>query len=76
LIDVETQRWVVRVADKDPYRVWSDPRQADQDFDRLVDGDEKHVYTGSTRGPARMSDRPRRTRTGTGGTTGPTCWPG
>ena len=56
LQDVEANRWVVRVADKDPYRVFSDPRQADQDFDRLVDGDEKYVYFGTVRGGPRMSD--------------------
>jgi hypothetical protein len=40
LVDVEADRWVVRVAGKDPYQVWSDPRFADEDFDGLVDGDE------------------------------------
>jgi hypothetical protein len=33
-------RWIVRVAGQDPYRVYSDPRNADEDFDTVVDGDE------------------------------------
>lgn len=40
LEDVELARWIVRVAGQDPYRVFSDPLQADEDFDSLADGDE------------------------------------
>jgi hypothetical protein len=41
LVDIEANRWVVRVYGAAPYRVWSDPTQADADFDGLVDGDER-----------------------------------
>lgn len=41
LVDVEANRWVVRVAGADPYRVFSDPRFADADFDGLADGNER-----------------------------------
>lgn len=40
LVDVELNRWVVRVAGQTPYRVYSNPLVADADFDRVVDGDE------------------------------------
>lgn len=40
LVDIEANRWIVRVVGQDPYRVFSDPLQADADFDTLVDGDE------------------------------------
>ena len=40
LIDVELERWVVRVDDQTPYRVFSNPLIADADFDSVVDGDE------------------------------------
>ncbi|AWM35933.1 hypothetical protein GobsT_63320 [Gemmata obscuriglobus] len=40
LVDVEADRWVVNVAGKPAYQVWSDPRFADADFDGLIDGDE------------------------------------
>lgn len=38
--DTVAGRWIVRVAGQDPYRVYSDPRNADADFDTIVDGDE------------------------------------
>ncbi|HMB37808.1 MAG TPA: hypothetical protein VKO85_01935 [Wenzhouxiangellaceae bacterium] len=41
LVDVEANRWIVRVVGEAPYRVFSDPTQADEDFDTLVDGDER-----------------------------------
>ena len=56
LQDVETAQWIVRVIGGESYRVFSNPRRADQDFDGLVDGDEKYVYSGNFRGPVRMSD--------------------
>ena len=40
LIDIELNRWVVRVADQTPYWVFSNPLIADADFDSVVDGDE------------------------------------
>lgn len=40
LVDIELERWIVRVAGQDPYQVFSDPLQADEDFDSLADGDE------------------------------------
>jgi len=43
LVDIEANRWVVRVNGEAPYRVFSDPTQADEDFDTLVDGDERSV---------------------------------
>ncbi|MCC6456060.1 MAG: hypothetical protein IT328_13990 [Caldilineaceae bacterium] len=41
VVDNETTRWIVRVVGETPYRVFSDPLQADADFDTLVDGDER-----------------------------------
>jgi len=41
--DTVAGRWIVRVAGQAPYRVYSDPRNADADFDTVVDGDE-HAY--------------------------------
>jgi hypothetical protein len=41
LVDIEANRWIVRPYGAPPYRVWSDPTQADADFDGLVDGDER-----------------------------------
>lgn len=41
LVDIEANRWIVRVYGAAPYRVWSDPTQADADFDGLFDGDER-----------------------------------
>ncbi len=38
--DTVAGRWIVRVAGDEPYRVYSDPRNADEDFDTVVDGDE------------------------------------
>jgi hypothetical protein len=38
--DTIAGRWIVRVAGDEPYRVYSDPRNADEDFDTVVDGDE------------------------------------
>lgn len=38
--DTVAGRWIVRVAGQEPYRVHSDPRNADEDFDTVVDGDE------------------------------------
>jgi hypothetical protein len=40
VVDNESTRWIVRVVGETPYRVFSDPLQADADFDTLVDGDE------------------------------------
>ena len=40
LDDLIATRWIVRVVGQDPYRVYSDPRSADVDFDTVVDGDE------------------------------------
>ena len=40
LDDFVATRWIVRVAGQDPYRVYSDPRSADADFDTVVDGEE------------------------------------
>ncbi|MBX9625934.1 MAG: hypothetical protein K2X82_19195 [Gemmataceae bacterium] len=44
--------WVVRLAGKDPKRVYSDPTVADADFDGLPDGKEKYDDAGNPR----MSD--------------------
>lgn len=53
----EPNRWIVRPVGKDPYRVFSDPLQADADFDTLADGDERTAGTdpnkGNTDGDAR-----------------------
>jgi hypothetical protein len=40
LVDVELDRWVVRVDGQTPIRVFSNPLVADADFDSVVDGDE------------------------------------
>jgi hypothetical protein len=40
LVDIESKRWVIFTNVKAPYRVFSDPRFADGDFDGLVDGQE------------------------------------
>src|SRR6056297_2707169 len=47
LVDIEANRWIVRVVGEQPYRVFSDPTQADEDFDTLVDGDERAAGTGT-----------------------------
>jgi hypothetical protein len=39
-VDLELKRWIVVTEGKAPYRVFSDPRFADADFDGLVDGQE------------------------------------
>jgi hypothetical protein len=41
LIDDPGTHWIVRVEGQTPYRVFSDPTRADEDFDTLVDGDER-----------------------------------
>jgi hypothetical protein len=41
LVDIEANRWVVRVLGETPYRVFSNPLLADADFDGLADGDER-----------------------------------
>lgn len=43
LVDIEANRWIVRPYGQPAYRVWSDPTQADADFDGLVDGDERAI---------------------------------
>ncbi len=57
LMDVVANRWIVRVAREDPYRVYSDPRFSDADFDTVVDGDEYAVgsdpYVANTDGDRR-----------------------
>ncbi len=40
LVDIEQQRWVVRVVGQAPRQVFSNPLVADADFDGLVDGEE------------------------------------
>lgn len=40
LDNTAASRWIVRVVGQDPYRVYSDPLQADNDYDTVVDGDE------------------------------------
>jgi hypothetical protein len=49
LMDIEVNRWIVRVAGRDPVRVYSDPRTADADFDKLLDGDEKAAGSDPTK---------------------------
>lgn len=46
----EPNRWIVRPVGKDPYRVFSDPLQADADFDTLADGDERTAGTDPNKG--------------------------
>jgi hypothetical protein len=46
----EPNRWIVRAVGKDPYRVFSDPLQADADFDTLADGDERTAGTDPNKG--------------------------
>ncbi|MEZ4662218.1 MAG: hypothetical protein R2911_32100 [Caldilineaceae bacterium] len=41
----DSNRWVVRLADKEPYQVYSHPLRADADLDQLVDGDEQWCGT-------------------------------
>lgn len=48
LIDIEANRWIVRVPGRDPVRVFTDPRTADADLDTLADGDEKAAGTDPT----------------------------
>jgi hypothetical protein len=43
LSDSVATRWIVRIPGETPYRVYSDPRYSDADFDTLVDGDEHGV---------------------------------
>jgi len=40
LDDLVTSRWIIHPFGEDPYRVYTDPRWPDADFDTLVDGDE------------------------------------
>lgn len=49
LVDVEANRWIVRVEGKAPYRVYSHPRVADGDFDGVADGDERTVGSDPTK---------------------------
>ncbi len=60
LVDIELDRWVVRVVDETPYQVFSNPLVADADFDSLVDGEEFLAGTdpakGNTDGDKRSDD--------------------
>ncbi len=45
---LEQDRWIVRVEGAEPYQVSSNPLLADEDFDTLVDGDERRAsWTGT-----------------------------
>jgi hypothetical protein len=48
LVDIELNRWAVRVAGLAPYRVYSNPLVADADFDGVVDGDELNFGSNPT----------------------------
>ncbi len=62
LVDIESKRWIVRPVGKTPYRVYSDPLQADADFDGLVDGEEFNWNGGLYRTDPNKSNTDRDSR--------------